>query len=696
MKDYYSIAQVCSSMETQSHPSTFSVESLQTLCVYQVIHSLDCYSPELLCCIPPSLRYQIYTRSPIVDICHFENTIAFDGIHHEALWGELYQNHWEHWDQWSSEEFVTHKNLEFLPAGISNREKYFAFITTVIFCAERPSGYIENLDTSSGNRCESVPEEVMNCYPTDVVNYLVAFEKSVNADPGNMYDIPNIYPVPQRELDNSIDDGRLSCNYDRLATKRQCIPQRYSNLVKEVSRLSDSDALLLMMDKCNYNPEWIAFSCRENIQWCLKDETLLELLSRFFCRLQEVHLNIIDETDEACDDIALSTCFATPSVSSLSLHLLCEVDHLYLLSGVSNLRLTKLHISSPFDFTDTAVKELAEILLKLSNVSDLEIGELGECSFPDDSYFLSNVAGIITNPQFRRFSFEGCEMSSAAVSKLLFAFFSTVSSCPQGLYLRSGIVIASDGLRLQSPMSSSICVSALQHKTLKVDYCCGKMCLSLLSLRPLSLRSISLVFTSNSRREVCDILETVANNDRLQVQHLRLALAYVLGLDDPQVSLPEIVLISIFKRSTLKSLALDLRWNAIDLNVLTNALSVQLNLGSLEKLTLTFDKLEGPETFCDLEHLIDLIFNLPQISIFSFDFDIHLSDFHIIETIHKHWQAKRPKEFCFGHFVEMEVSEHVQSTIEEMELIFKQEVSISAPKPSCQHPNFFRLYILSK
>ena len=245
-------------------------------------------------------------------------------------------------------------------------------------------------------------------------------------------------------------------------------------------------------------------------------------------------------------------------------------------------------------------------------------------------------------------------------------------------------------------MSSSICVSALQHKTLKVDYCCGKMCLSLLSLRPLSLRSISLVFTSNSRREVCDILETVANNDRLQVQHLRLALAYVLGLDDPQVSLPEIVLISIFKRSTLKSLALDLRWNAIDLNVLTNALSVQLNLGSLEKLTLTFDKLEGPETFCDLEHLIDLIFNLPQISIFSFDFDIHLSDFHIIETIHKHWQAKRPKEFCFGHFVEMEVSEHVQSTIEEMELIFKQEVSISAPKPSCQHPNFFRLYILSK
>lgn len=83
------------------------------------------------------------------------------------------------------------------------------------FCAERPSGYIENLDTSSGKHCESVPEQVMNCYPIDVVNYFIAFEENfiaIHDREASMYYITNIYPIPH-ELDNSIKDGRLSCNY---------------------------------------------------------------------------------------------------------------------------------------------------------------------------------------------------------------------------------------------------------------------------------------------------------------------------------------------------------------------------------------------------------------------------------------------------------------------------------------------------
>ena len=272
----------------------------------------------------------------------------------------------------------------------------------------------------------------MKCYPTDIVNYLVASDEKVeivivqqedecSSDVG---DIENIYPVPQRELDNSIDDGRLSHNYDRLATKHQHIPQCYSFLMKAVSRLSDGDALFLMMDKCNYFPNWTALSCRENIQWNLTDEELQKLLLKFFCGVKEVHLNIVAEPDDKkCSDVDLTACFASPSISSLYLHLLCEVHHLNLTSEISRLSLKKLHISSPFDFTDTVVKELTEILQHHCNVCELEVGEMSECNFPDDSKFLSSVSAIICNPQFNKFSFEGCEISPAAVAQLLFSFF---------------------------------------------------------------------------------------------------------------------------------------------------------------------------------------------------------------------------------------------------------------------------------
>ena len=138
--------------------------------------------------------------------------------------------------------------------------------------------------------------------------------------------------------------------------------------MKAVPRLSDSDALSLMMDKCNYIPEWIALSYKENMDpWDLGDEELQELLSRFFYRLKEVHVSTftecsMDSDDEGCGDIVLTTCFATPSVSSLSLHLLCSLDHLCFSSEICSLSLKKFQFSSNSDFTDSIVNELAEYL----------------------------------------------------------------------------------------------------------------------------------------------------------------------------------------------------------------------------------------------------------------------------------------------------------------------------------------------
>lgn len=50
---------------------------------------------------------------------------------------------------------------------------------------------------------------------------------------------------------------------------------------------------------------------------------------------------------------------------------------------------------------------------------------------------------------------------------------------------------------------------------------------------------------------------------------------------------------SISKRPHLKSLELDFKWNSCDL-VLTNALGVQIQLGTLEKLNITFNWFTKP------------------------------------------------------------------------------------------------------
>lgn len=685
----------------EDHPSVYSANSLQNLCLYRIICSLEHFSPQLLNCIPPSLRYQLFLRCPIVDICSFENSIAIDGIDCEALWGELYESHWKQWNQWKTEELITSRNMQFLPAGISNREKYFALITTMIFCLERPSGYIENLNIGHGYHYESIPQQTIEQYPTDIVNYLVAYDKKLDQNFKKIDEFgdhtADIYPVTQREVDNTVNDDNLHHNlYGLLAANNQFVPKRYLFLMKAVPRLSDSDAISLMMDKCNYIPKWIALSYTQNIdRWGLRDK---ELLSKFFGRVNEVHVNVFTECymeshDEWCGDIVLTACFASPGVSSLSLHLFCEtINHLCFSSEIYSLSLSRFQFSSNSDFTDTLVKELAEILEYHHNLCELKIGDTDGCDFPyKSSELLSAISAIICNPRFCKFSFEGCEISSSDVAQLLFFFFSTNSSHPQELSFKTNTISTADYIKIQSPMSLVGCDSALLNKVLKFDYCSAKLCSSLLSLKPLSLHEIYLSFPCSSAQEVHDVIESVADNDKLQVNNLVLINAGSYHNLQFEVSLPEAALTSILKRPNLESLRLDFKWKANDLNSLTNALCAQTALGSLKKLDITFDQLKTPKNFCDLELLIDSVFNLPQIATFCFDFDIHLPDFSIVEVVHKYWQTKRPKEFNLGHFVKMEVSEHNQSLIDEMQLVVKEyDASVH---PCCKHANCLRLCI---
>ena len=164
--------------------------------------------------------------------------------------------------------------MESISTDITNHEKYFTLVTSIIFCAERPSGYFEYLDKiiSSKNHkwscCDTVPQHTAKYYPVDIVNYLVAADEKPGEEPqvySSIRDFEkkeylNFSPVPQCNLDDSRDDRKLSCNYDHLSTKHQHIPQHYSSLVNTGSRISDDNAVLLIMNDCHYFPESIALS----------------------------------------------------------------------------------------------------------------------------------------------------------------------------------------------------------------------------------------------------------------------------------------------------------------------------------------------------------------------------------------------------------------------------------------------------
>ena len=107
-------------------------------CLIKLVEELEHYSPELLSRLSPMDRKQLLLLCPIVSVSHLEQTCAFDGIDSETLWANLLDKHKQSFD------YDTTAVLEALEVPCSsNRERYFTFLTTVIFSGDRFSGYFE-------------------------------------------------------------------------------------------------------------------------------------------------------------------------------------------------------------------------------------------------------------------------------------------------------------------------------------------------------------------------------------------------------------------------------------------------------------------------------------------------------------------------------------------------------------------------
>ena len=280
-----------------------------------------------------------------------------------------------------------------------------------------------------------------------------------------------------------------------------------------------------------------------------------------------------------------------------------------------------------------------------------------ETIFPEDPVFLSNVTTIIRNPSFHRFVYDGDRISSKAISQLLTTFLSVIVDFVEQVELPS--------------FPLAVCDSGIQYKSLKwihtSDYHdVHPLCTWLLS-SPLALNSMHLQIHGASLKG--NILQTIASNDAFQVHNLTLMIVHTHSSIVNKEHLE-----AILKRPSLKSLALDLEWRpASELTVMANALRVQIDIGTLEKLSLILCNVYPRVSFCDIELLLDILFKLPQTSQFSFYFELFSFDLEMIENIYKAWQrngCKKLKEFCVGYCDRQgqTIPEHIGCLMDEMRL----------------------------
>ena len=698
----------------------FSTASLQTICLNRLITFLEHYPPELLSCLPTTLRHRLFIHSPTVDVCRLEKTCAFDGIDSEKLWDEFYEKHWGtfypgYYD--SHKETVVHGgwNHRFnkvYKSDITNREKYFAHMATTIFCAERPSGFFSEHDkfgeynfvdvpSSAKDRFHfrrehmeysfaEVPSWAKKSYPTDIVNYLVAadhlqevkikripndLEQRSNSESSSDSNATRYYPVPQHDVPkDSGKNGLCPFLYNDLSIKNQRIPPRYVSLVQMGTRLADEDAISLLMDKCDYRPNSVVLHAFEETWWNWKKEDLWQLLSRFFSNLKDVSLYLVSETDYAASSsVVLTACFSNPGITSVSVHYPDESHfHQLNLSSLTRHQLLKKLTIHPCHPISTCSKTWAsDFLLCQECLHELKI----ESIFPEDPVFLSNVTTIIRNPSFHRFVYDGDTISSRSISQLLTTFLSIqcFHSLELTLKCRSVTVDPSDVVeQVELPsFPLAVCDSGIQYKSLKwihtSDYHdVHPLCTWLLS-SPLALNSMHLQIHGASLKG--NILQTIASNDAFQVHNLTLMIVHTHSSIVNKEHLE-----AILKRPSLKSLALDLEWRpASELTVMANALRVQIDIGTLEKLSLILCNVYPRVSFCDIELLLDILFKLPQTSQFSFYFELFSFDLEMIENIYKAWQrngCKKLKEFCVGYCDRQgqTIPEHIGCLMDEMRL----------------------------
>ena len=690
------------------------MSSLHDLCLCKLIEEFDHYSPEMLSILPPIQRKKLLLYCPVVSVCHLEQTCAFNNIDSDIFWDELLENQKNRLRSYRFYDVNAHEALLCAShsqsyENTSNRGKYFAYLTAMIFSGDNFPRHCMD-DNGPGYGCcfkSGIPPPWGRGCPDDVVNDLIAYRKpdlvseEINreeqlseSDSSDEEDVKfSDSPLPICDVFGQ-EHGEL---YEE-AMKGQHIPARYLHYISKQShyRLSDEDAISLMMNECNYYPKNLVMHCT-GMYWKWSDENLVQLLTQFFSKLESLSLSLrfrhiyehishdtckptIDESKRVFE-LIFNCCFNSPVLSSLAIADPAREDRTDFLSKLAaepcqSLKKLDIHCWSDFrnNYKIHHLEAFASIIASHSQLTEISLRldtglEIDASSF---SCLFASLVGFVQRPEFSKLSLHGQVPFSSHFRLLLDAFLKTPCSQPQQIHLHPFELAYSEPSSTDLPVGADKVPSgALEYKSLFVHKYCKvtlDVCKWLFSHQPLVLKAFH--FDAHLVNVVeYDLfhllpplyfpLQTLCDNSFFQAQELVLPIFH---------DLPSPMFQNLLRRQQLTKLSFvpnqpsEEFWEDEDpkpcnISSITSILSLQVE--TLTELTIPMKNYcyccVSLESSAEVERFGDALFLLRNYEIFSLCIPVlwKIEDVTHIDSLYKTWQkhgCKKLKSFRMGKF----------------------------------------------
>ena len=130
----------------------------------------------------------------------------------------------------------------------------------------------------------------MNCLVAYHKPNVVVEDHDDSESDGDSDDSDFYYPLPSRDVFGEHHDKLYE-----LATTCQHVHPRYSRYISKENhyRLSDDDAVSLIMNECHYYPKKLFLHEYERMHWKWSHDDLMHLLTQFFGKLESVSLHFV-------------------------------------------------------------------------------------------------------------------------------------------------------------------------------------------------------------------------------------------------------------------------------------------------------------------------------------------------------------------------------------------------------------------
>ena len=720
-------------MATQS---IFSTSSLRDLCLIKLIEELEYYSPEQLNRLPPVYRKQLLFFCPVVSVCRLEETCAFDGIDSEVFWDELLEIHKELFAHYDAEAVYEVLRTSYS----SNREKYFVFLTTIVCSGGRFSGHFKVSNVEIVTRREhlvdmdhhTLPADIQ-C-PTDVINYLVAYCKPNAANEEKVAtcaaefrveddsDIMESNDYSKDDSDNESYDSSKGSFYYPLpacdamglkpgevyegATKGQYIHSRFSHYIshKNHYRLSDEDAITLIMNECHYYPRSLLLYDYDSMQWTCSHDALLALLTQFFSKLESLSVRFRQLSDidfdyarvgirERCEDLetVLMSCFHSPLLKSVEIFGVYEESLGPVLASTLASKpcpsINSLKISHGKGDAKSSFEALAVIIASHDNLSELtlDLGTGLTSTATAFSHLNASLINFIQNKEYFKLTIGGIFPSDSQLQSLLDVFLKMPCSHSQQLCLEGIQQSRNEEVSTNLPVNKSPIdkapSGALEYKSLfvdkrsmfTVDFCewlfshqplvvkAFHFNALLATGKPLPYRSYDLISSGQAAP-----IHLLSDNASFHAQDLSLPL--VSGL-------PKEGLQNVLHRKSLRKLSLTQQVchfcdYLCDIGDIADILSLKLE--TLTDLTIIMPVV-SLRSSTHVERFGDAVFSLPNCEEFSLSVSVYWrdEDSKYIEVLYKKWLkhgCKKMKLFHMGVNHGISLTDEISRMKDEMEL----------------------------